>query len=285
MKKFDLKEMLLITAATAVVAFSVYYFLVPADIPLGSVSGLAIVLNRLSGLSVSLWTLILNAGLLVIGFILIGPEFGSKTVYTSLLMPLFMGLFEKISPDSASIMGDPILDAVCFLFICSVGLTILFNLNASSGGLDIVAKILNKYLHIELGLAMSVSGMCAALLSALCYDTRTVILSVLGTYLSGVVLDHFIFSFGGKKKVCILSKNYEKVRDFILNDINRGATLYEAKGAKEGEMRWEINTIVDKSEYRRIISYLQKNDPSAFVTVYSVSEVLDNSKRVPKSEK
>lgn len=285
MKKFDLKEMLLITAATAVVAFAVYYFLVPADIPLGSVSGLAIVLNKLSGLSVSLWTLIFNAGLLVIGFILIGPEFGAKTVYTSLLMPLFMGLFEKISPDSASIMGDPTLDAVCFLFICSVGLTILFNLNASSGGLDIVAKILNKYLHIELGLAMSVSGMCAALLAALCYDTRTVILSVLGTYLSGVVLDHFIFSFGGKKKVCILSKNYEKVRDFILNDINRGATLYEAKGAKEGEMRWEINTIVDKSEYRRIISYLQKNDPSAFVTVYSVSEVLDNSKRVPKSEK
>lgn len=273
------KEFLIITIGTVVLALAVFFFLVPSSIPLGGVTGLAIVLNKLTGFSVSLITLVLNIVLLAIGFVTLGREFGAKTVYTSLLVPLIMGVMEALLPNFQSIMGDPILDVVCFIFICSIGQTILFKYNASSGGLDIVGKIINKYLRIELGTAVAMSGMCAALLSALCYDLRTVILSLLGTYLSGVVLDHFIFSFGGKKKVCILTRKEEEVKGFILGKLNRGATIYEAIGAYDGVIRHEILTIVDKNEYRALLGFISKTDPSAFVTVYSVSEVLDNSKR------
>lgn len=150
--------------------------------------------------------MILNVILLVIGFFTCGKTFGVKTVYTSILLPVFLGIFERILPDNQSMTGSAELDVVCYIFVVSIGLSILFNRNASSGGLDIVAKIMNKYLHMELGKAMSLSGMCVALSSALIYDKKTVILSILGTYLNGMILDHFIFGQNVKRRVCIITK-------------------------------------------------------------------------------
>ena len=278
-------DLLVMTLGTAIIAGAVFFFLIPADIPLGSVTGLALVLNRITSIRISLLTFILNVVLLIIGFLTIGREFGAKTVYTSILPPTIMAGLEKALPNNTSIMGDPILDVVCFLFVCAIGQTMLFNANASSGGLDIVGKILNKYLRMELGPAVALAGMCVSLLTLFCYDLRTVILSLLGTYLSGIVLDHFIFSMGGKKKVCILSKKEEEIKRFILDDLNRGATLYDVIGAYDGVKRREILTIVDKNEYRALLSYINRTDPSAFVTVYPVNEVVDNARRIPKPKK
>ena len=275
MKKSDfMKEFIVITFATLIVSAAVFFFLIPSQVSVGSISGLAMILGNIIPLHISIITFILNGLLLIIGFLLIGKEFGAKTVYTSLLLPLFLRIFEIWFPDFSSINGDPFLDMVCYIFVVSIGLAILFRENASSGGLDMVAKLLNKYFRMDMGKAMALPGMCVALSSILFYDKKLVVLSLLGTYLNGLVLDHFIFGLNLKKRVCIISEKEAEIRSFILNRLHSGATIYEGRGAYDGQPKTEIITIVDKNEYALLMSYLLKTDPSAFVTVYTVSEVI-----------
>lgn len=269
-----MKEFIVITFATLIVSAAVFFFLIPSQVSVGSISGLAMILGNIIPLHISIITFILNGLLLIIGFLLIGKEFGAKTVYTSLLLPLFLRIFEIWFPDFSSINGDPFLDMVCYIFVVSIGLAILFRENASSGGLDIVAKLLNKYFRMDMGKAMVLPGMCVALSSILFYDKKLVVLSLLGTYLNGLVLDHFIFGLNLKKRVCIISEKEAEIRSFILNRLHSGATIYEGRGAYDGQPKTEIITIVDKNEYALLMSYLLKTDPSAFVTVYTVSEVI-----------
>ena len=267
-----IREILILTAATAIIAAAVFFFLMPSHTAVSSISGLAIVLQNFIPLPVSAITMILNVALLIAGFLTCGREFGAKTVYTSILLPLFLALFENLLPEYTSMTGSDMLDVVCYIFAVSVGLAILFNRNASSGGLDIAAKIVNKYTHMELGKAMSLCGMLTALSSALVYDKRTVVLSVLGTYLNGMILDHFIFGQNIKRRVCIVSLNHmEEIRKYILYTIGSGASLYETTGAYTMEKHTEIITIVDKHEYQMLMNYIIRTDPDAFVTVYNVS--------------
>ena len=273
MKK-TIRELFVMTLATLIIAAAVFFFLIPSHAAVSSVSGLAIVLSNFIPLTVSAITMILNVILLIAGFLLCGHEFGIKTVYTSILLPVFIGIFEILLPNNGSLSGDAVLDVACYIFTVSIGLSILFNMNASSGGLDIVAKILNRYLHMDLGKAMSVSGMLVALSSAFVYDKKTVVLSVLGTYLNGMVLDHFIFGQNIKRRVCIISKDKEKqIRDWILHTLKSGATIYQAEGAYGGTVQTEIITIVDKNEYQKLMQYVIKEDPAAFITVDNVSDM------------
>ena len=226
------QELAVLTGAVAIIAAAVYFFLVPSHASVSSISGLGIVLANFVPLPLSAITMILNVVLLIIGFLTCGREFGAKTVYTSILLPLFLALLERLFPGIGSLTDSQELDVLCYILVVSVGLSILFNRNASSGGLDIVAKILNKYLHIELGRAMSLSGICVALSAALVYDKKTVVLSV-----------------------------------------HSGATVYESYGAYNLEKRREIITIVDKAEYQRLMSFMNREDPQAFITVYTVSDM------------
>ena len=267
------QEVAILTVAVAIIAAAVYFFLVPSHASVSSISGLGIVLSNFVPLPLSTITMILNVVLLIIGFFTCGREFGAKTVYTSILLPVFIGLFERLFPDIGSLTDSQELDVLCYILVVSVGLSILFNRNASSGGLDIVAKIMNKYLHIELGRAMSLSGMCVALSAALVYDKKTVVLSVLGTYFNGLVLDHFIFDHNIKRRVCIITKKEEELRHFILTDLHSGATVYESYGAYNMEKRREIITIVDKGEYQKLMDFMNREDPRAFITVYTVSDM------------
>lgn len=267
------KETVILTVAVAIIAAAVYFFLVPSHTSVSSISGLGIVLSNFVPLQLSAITMILNVVLLIIGFFTCGREFGVKTVYTSVMLPLFLGLFEIIFPDFGSMTDSQELDVLCYVLVVSVGLSILFNRNASSGGLDIVAKIMNKYLHMELGKAMSLSGMCVALSAALVYDKKTVVLSILGTYFNGIVLDHFIFDNNIKRRVCIITKKEEELRQFIIHDLHSGATIYEAIGAYKMEKRHEIITIVDKGEYQKLMKFINQEDPKAFITVYNVSNM------------
>ena len=225
------KEGLILTGGVAIVAAAVFFFLMPSHASVSSISGLAIVLSNFAPLPVSALTMILNILLLIVGFFTCGQEFGLKTVYTSIMLPLFIAVFEHLLPHYRSLTGSAELDVLCYILLVSLGLSILFNQNASSGGLDIVAKILNKYCHMELGRAMSLSGMVIALSSALAYDSKTVILSILGTYFNGMILDHFIFGQNVKRRVCIMTPKEEELRQFILHDLHSGATIYEAIGA------------------------------------------------------
>ena len=275
--KIDYKSILIeiniLTIAIAIIAVAVYFFLVPSHTSISSMSGLGIVLSNFVPLPLSAITMILNVVLLIIGFFTCGKDFGLKTVYTSVMLPVFLGIFENIFPNIGSITDSQELDVLCYILVVSVGLSILFNRNASSGGLDIVAKIINKYFHMELGKAMSLSGMCVALSAALVYDKKTVVLSVLGTYFNGIVLDHFIFDHNIKRRVCIITKKEEELRQFIVRDQHSGATIYEAIGAYNMEKRNEIITIVDKGEYQKLMKYINQEDPEAFITVYTVSDM------------
>ena len=277
--KSIIKETSILTVAVAIIAAAVYFFLVPSHASVSSISGLGIVLSNFIPLPLSAITKILNVVLLIIGFFTCGREFGVKTVYTSVMLPLFLGVFEGIFPDFGSMTNSQELDVLCYILVVSVGLSILFNRNASSGGLDIVAKIMNKYLHMDLGKAMSLSGMCVALSAALVYDKKTVVLSVLGTYFNGLVLDHFIFDHNIKRRVCIITKKEEELRQFIIHDLHSGATIYESIGAYNMEKRNEIITIVDKGEYQKLMNYMNREDPKAFITVYTVSDMRYQPKR------
>lgn len=267
------KETVILTVAVAIIAAAVYFFLVPSHTSVSSISGLGIVLSNFVPLPLSAITMFLNVVLLIIGFFTCGREFGVKTVYTSVMLPLFLGFFELVFPNFGSMTDSQELDVLCYILVVSIGLSILFNRNASSGGLDIVAKIMNKYLHIELGRAMSLSGMCVALSAALAYDKKTVVLSILGTYFNGIILDHFIFDNNKKRRVCIITRKEEELRRFIVEDLHSGATIYEATGAYNFDKHNEIITIVDKSEYQKLMNFINKEDPRAFVTVYNVSDM------------
>lgn len=267
------KETVILTVAVAIIAAAVYFFLVPSHTSVSSISGLGIVLSNFVPLPLSAITMLLNVVLLIIGFFTCGREFGVKTVYTSVMLPLFLGFFELVFPDFGSMTDSQELDVLCYILVVSIGLSILFNRNASSGGLDIVAKIMNKYLHIELGKAMSLSGMCVALSAALAYDKKTVVLSILGTYFNGIILDHFIFDNNKKRRVCIITRKEEELRRFIVEDLHSGATIYEATGAYNFDKHNEIITIVDKGEYQKLMNFINKEDPKAFITVYNVSDM------------
>ena len=275
----NLKEIAVMTIAVGIIAAAVYFFLIPSQTSISSVSALAIIIAHYVPLHVSTVTMILNVVLLLIGFITCGKEFGAKTVYTSILLPLYLAVFEHVFPDFESLTNSTELDVLCYVLVVSFGLSILFNMNASSGGLDIVAKIMNKYLHMELGKAMSLSGMCVALSAALVYDKKTVVLSILGTYFNGIVLDHFIFDNSIKRRVCIITEKEEALRQFIINDLHSGATMYEAIGAYNFEKHNEIITIVDKNEYQKLMNFINREDPKAFVTIYNVSSMHYQPKR------
>lgn len=273
LSRHTVKDFAVITLGTAIVAISVFFFMLPSHISVGSGTALAMVLSNFIPLPVSTISFGLNVVLLLIGFLLVGPEFGAKTVYCSLLMPVMLGILEQIFPNFQSLTQDPLLDTVCYILVVGVGLAILFPRDASSGGLDIVAKIMSKYLRMDMGHAMSISGMVVALSSALCYDTKTVVLSVLGTYFGGMVVDNFIFGMNIKRRVCVISDNLDEIVHFVIHDLHSGATLNEIIGAYDNTPRREMIAIVDKQEYRRLMDFVREKDPKAFVTVYSVSEM------------
>jgi len=253
-------------------------------VSVGSIAALAMVLNNFIPIPVSILTLSMNIILLTLGFIFIGKEFGIKTVYTATLMPVLMRVFELMYPTNPSLTNDQMLDVVCYCVLVAVGQAMLFVRNASSGGLDIVAKFMNKYLHMELGKAVGLAGMAVAISSGFVYDTKTLVLSIISTYFNGLVVDHFIFGNTLKKRVCIISKYEKEILAFILHELHSGATTYHAYGAYSDVCRTEINTIVDKNEYQKLMNFIRKTDPDAFVTVYAVNEMMYKPKIIEEKK-
>ena len=271
-----LKEFIIITFGAAVVASTVFFFMIPSEVAIGSASALAMVLNNfIPVVPISVFNLIINVVLLAVGFLLIGPEFGAKTVYTTIIIPIFMWILEQVFPNFTSLTNDPLLDVLCHLLIVSLGMAILFSCNASSGGLDIVGKILNKYLKIELGKACALAGVVVALIPLFYQNPniKLIVMGVLGTYFGGIIVDNFIFNLNIKRRVCILSPKIDEIIDYILHNLHSGATLYDSFGAYNNNPQREVVTIVDKNEYRKLMDFVRKTDPKAFVTVYSVNEI------------
>lgn len=278
-KKTDVKaaviDFTIITIGAFIAAVAIFFFMLPSKLSVGSGTAIAMLLNYyFESIPVSVFSLIINVVLLTAGFILVGPEFGIKTVYSAVIVPVFLGIFEAAFPSFSSLTEDPLLDVICYILVVGIGSAILFSRNASSGGVDIIAKIMNKYLKTDLGQAVSMVGVAIALTSILMgVQTKTVVISVLGTYFSGIVLDYFIFGLGLKRKVCIISPKLDVFIDYILNELHSGATVYENYGAYDKIPRKEVVAIVDKGEYRRLMDFIKETDPKAFVTVYAVNEM------------
>lgn len=274
MGKKLLKEYGIITVGSLLVAIAITFFMVPGKLVMGSVAGLSFVLINFIPVKISVMNLMLNIFFLIIGFIFVGREFGAKTVYTAIMCPVFTYFLEVLFPNVQSLTNDTWMDMLCCILIVSVGQTLMFKVNASSGGLDILAKIANKYFHLDLGKGCAIFGILTVLSSMLVYDARTLIFGIIGTYLNGLIIDEFIEGFSRKKRVCILSDKHEEIEKFILEDINRGLTVYRAVGGYKKCERTELVTILAKNEYGQLIKYIREIDPEAFVTVTSVSEIV-----------
>ena len=273
-KNIFLKEYGIMTFGSLLVAIAVVFFMVPGNLVMGSVSGLSLILTQIIPVKISIINLALNIILLLIGFIFVGREFGAKTVYTAVMIPVLMYVLETIWPNQPSLTGDTWFDMLGCILIVSAGQTLLFRVNASSGGLDILAKILNKYLGVDLGKACAAVGMLTVVCAIFVYNSATVVTGLIGTYLNGRVVDDFIGGFSNKKRVCILSDKHEEIQRFIREDINRGYTLYKATGGYEQRERVEILTILAQNEYQKLIPFVKELDPDAFMTVSSVNEVV-----------
>ena len=279
--KISFKEFLMMLAGMFLMSAAVYYIMMPDHLVLGSLSGLVLVLVNVIPVNVSTLTFILNALLLVIGYIFIGKEFGLKTVLTSLMLPVYLRIFEIMTPDVESLSGNIVIDLACFMVVISLGQALLFNMNASSGGLDVIAKLLNKYLGFKIGESLTIAGFMIACTAIFVYDRETMIISLIGTYIYGLVLDRYCDGFRIRKKVCILSSRYMEIQEYIVKELHRGATLYQAYGGMGLAEHMEIATILEKNEYGKLLSFIHQTDPSAFVTVSTVNEVIGewNKKR------
>lgn len=279
------KDLLIMTLGMSIGAAAVYYFLVPSKLIIGSISGLSIVISTLFDnfgvtLKVSHIVIIINAILLVIAWFLIGHEFGAKTVYTALILGPLMDMWEAILPyenilreGRMSIMNDPWLDLVCFVLLVSISQAILFNINASTGGLDILAKIVNKYLHFDIGVSVTVAGalICCTAFAINPFDK--VVLGLIGTWINGMFVDHFTVALNRRKRVCIISDEYEKIRKFIIEDLQRGCSLFPLKGGYTGEDRVEIQTILTQNEFAAVMNFMKKNNINCFLTAGNVNEI------------
>ena len=279
------KELVIMTLGMFIAAASVYYFLMPSNLVVGSITGLSMVISSVFTamgipVKVSLVVTVINAILLVLAWLLIGAEFGAKTVYTALILGPFIELWEKIlpyknllEPGQTSVMGDPWFDLLCFVLILSASQTILFHINASTGGLDILAKIVNKYLHFDIGTSVSVAGALICCSAFAVNPFRMVVIGLIGTWINGLALDYFTAGLNRRKRVCIISSRYEEIRKFIINDLQRGCSLYDVTGGYNGKKNVEIQALLTQNEFADLMNYLKMNDIHGFITAGNVSEI------------
>lgn len=279
------KDILTILIAMSIAAAAVYYFLMPSKLVVGSITGLSIVISGIFEkmgiiVKVSVVVFIINAILLVMAYILIGKEFGLKTAIAALVLAPLIDMWEAIcpyekilEPGSTSVMGDVWFDLICFILILSASQAILFRINASTGGLDILAKIVNKYLHFDIGMSVTIAGIVICCTAFAINPFRLVVIGLIGTWMNGMIVDYFMMSLNKRKRVCIISAEYERVRDYIINTIVRGCSLYEVTGGYSGQKTMEIQSLLTKDEFCNLMAWIRENDIKAFITAGNVSEV------------
>ena len=280
--KTGIIDFILITIGTIICGVATYFFMVPSNLAIASVSGVAILIGKFVPLSKAILILILNLVLLVISWFFVGREFTIKSIYPSIGLPVVMMILGHYTPNYHGVMNDQFLDMICYLFLCDLGIALMVVRNASSGGLDVLYKMANKYLNIDFGVATSVVGLFISAPAIFIYDPKTGVLSILGTYVTGIIIDHYVFGMTTKLKVCILSKKNDEICEYIINELHSGVTRYEASGGFTGDKFDEINVIVNRNEYAKLMKHLREVDPNAFATVTNIHDVMYRPKRIAK---
>lgn len=280
--KTGIIDFILITIGTIICGVATYFFMVPSNLAIASVSGVAILIGKFVPLSKAILILILNLVLLIISWFFVGREFTIKSIYPSVGLPVVMMILGHYTPNYHGVMNDQFLDMICYLFLCDLGIALMVVRNASSGGLDVLYKMANKYLNIDFGVATSVVGLFISAPAIFIYDPKTGVLSILGTYVTGIIIDHYVFGMTTKLKVCILSKKNDEICEYIINELHSGVTRYEASGGFTGDKFDEINVIVNRNEYAKLMKHLREVDPNAFATVTNIHDVMYRPKRIAK---
>lgn len=319
------KELVMMTVGMSLGAVAVYYFLMPSHLIVGSISGLSIVLNTLMGGTADTFSYLvmgINAFLLLLAFILIGNEFGAKTVYTAMILGPLTQMWDRIYPNtnfthqvinapdilaqlqagqtvidahgnpyllsrSGEVlervrdsvmsgglgMGDVWFDLICFVLLLSACQAMMFRINASTGGLDILGKIVNKYLHFDIGTSVAIGGIIICCSAFLINDFRMVAIGIIGTWINGLAIDYFTASLNKRKRVCIISDEYGTIRRFIIDRLVRGCSLYKIQGGYSGEEHMEIQTLLTQDEFSSLMAFIRDNKIKAFITAGNCSEV------------
>lgn len=275
MKKGLIKEYFIITFGLILVAAGIHFFLVPHNLAAGGLTGLAMVINHyFPTLSIGVLMFIGNIFFFVIGFIFIGKGFGVKTIYSSLMLSVIIAIFEKVMPVTKPISEDILINLIFGILIGAIGMAIVFNENASTGGTDIPAKILNKYFNIEIGKGLLIIDFIVTGLAVIAFGATTGMYALLGVIVNGTVVDYVIDGLNITKRIEIISSDCESIRKYIIEDLERSATLYRAVGAYNLEERDVIVTVMGKKEFIRLKNHIKSIDPRAFIITHNVHEVL-----------
>ena len=280
------KEWLLVSLGILIYVSGWTIFLIPNNLVGGGVSGISSIIQYATAgkIQMGYTYFAINAILLILAWVLIGHEFGAKTVYTAMILGPLTDVWDAILPwqsianenlvtGTPSVMGDPWLDLCCFVLLLSASQALMFSINASTGGLDILAKIVNKYLHFDIGTSVSIAGAIICCTAFFINPFRMVVIGLIGTWINGLVVDYFTASLNNRKRVCIVSKDYDRIRRYIIDDLHRGCTLYEVIGGYTNERSIELEVLLTKDEFSNLMAFLRDNEIAAFTTAGNVSEV------------
>lgn len=269
------REYIFITIGIIMVSIGIYFFLIPSNLATGGVTGLAIIIGKfVPSMPVGLLMLILNIVLFIIGFLIIGPSFGIKTIYASLGLSGLIWALPKFIPISRPIANDLMIELLFGVGISGLGMAIVFNQNASTGGTDIIAKIINKFFHVDMGKSLLMADFIITIVAGLTFGAKAGMYALLGVILNGFVIDSFINGLNISKQVTIISSKGLEIKDFIINKLERGVTIYDAKGAYSGQSKEVLITIMSRREFIKLKDFIKEIDNKAFITVSDVHEVL-----------
>ncbi|MDF2612032.1 MAG: hypothetical protein K0R92_3506 [Lachnospiraceae bacterium] len=272
----QIKEYALITVGIMLVVFGVYFFKFPNNFSIGGVTGIAMILSKLFDGSISSGTivLIINVILLVIGYIFLGKEFGNRTAYGSILLSLSLRILEILVPMKGPLTSEPVLELAFAVILPSVGAAMLFNIGASTGGTDIIAMLLRKYSSIDIGRALLITDSLLTLAAFLVFDVTTGMLSILGLFLKSTLVDTVIESLNLNKYFTIICEDPKPICDYILKNIHRSATIYDAKGAFTDKDKKIILTVMSRSQAVQLRKFIKQEDPNAFLLITNTSEII-----------
>ncbi|WP_300382223.1 YitT family protein [Clostridium sp.] len=272
--KETVKEYCLIFLGIILVAIGLEYFYIPNNIAAGGLTGLAIVItNYVSVLSTGPLVFIMDLFLYIVGFIFLGKNFGVKTIISSLTLAATLTIIEKFLNPFA-ITEDLMLAAIFGTIITAIGMGMVFNANASTGGTDTIAKILNKYFHIDIGRSLLVVDFLVTLLGAMTFGLDVGLYAMLAVIINGFAIDKVIEGFTVCKKVTIISEKNEEVGNFIMDELERGCTYLKGIGGYKGNEMQVLYTVLGRNQFIKLKQYISKIDPNAFITVGEVHEVM-----------
>ncbi len=272
--KRTIEEYTVLTLATFIMVIGIYVFKFPNNFSFGGVTGIAIVLSKFLPGTPGNITLIINMVLLVLGFLFLGKGFGIKTAYVSILMSVSLNLAEVWFPMEKSLTSEPVLELIYAIVLPAFSSAIFFNIDASSGGTDIVAMILRKYTKLNIGSALFFSDLLIVLASCFVFDTQTGLFSLSGLLAKSLVVDNVIESINLCKYFTIICEDPEPICDFIMNKLNRSATVYDAEGTYEHRRKKVIITIMKRSQAVELRNFIRRTQPSAFIAITNSSEII-----------